>query len=73
MTANVETMFYTREKQWHGLGERVEVAPTSADAHAKPLRRTANYHENLFARTVEGNPLIDRAYQMVCGIRGICL
>lgn len=21
MAANVETMFYTREKQWHGLGK----------------------------------------------------
>ena len=34
--------------------------------HAEPLRRTANYKENLFARTVEGNPMIDKAYQMVC-------
>lgn len=33
--------------------------------HAKPLRKTANYKENLFVRTVDGNPLIDRAYQMV--------
>ena len=33
--------------------------------HADPLRRTANYNENLFARTVEGNPLIDKAYQLV--------
>ena len=33
--------------------------------HAEPLRRTANYKENLFARTVEGNPLIDNAYQML--------
>ena len=33
--------------------------------HSKPLRKTANYKENLFARTVEGNPLIDKAYQMV--------
>ena len=33
--------------------------------HGNPLRRTANYRENLFARTVEGNPLIDKAYQMV--------
>lgn len=33
--------------------------------HAKPLRRTANYNENLFARTVDGNPLIDKAYQLV--------
>ena len=33
--------------------------------HAEPLRRTANYSENLFSRTVDGNPLIDRAYQLV--------
>ena len=33
--------------------------------HSKPLRRTANYNENLFMRTMDGNPLIDRAYQMV--------
>lgn len=32
MSANVETMFYCRETPWHGLGTRVEVAPTSADA-----------------------------------------
>lgn len=34
--------------------------------HAEPLRRTANYKENLFSRTVDGNPLIDKAYQTVC-------
>ena len=33
--------------------------------HSSPLRRTANYSENLFSRTVDGNPLIDRAYQLV--------
>lgn len=32
MSAEVETMFYTREKPWHGLGTRVEEAPTSLDA-----------------------------------------
>ena len=32
--------------------------------HARPLRRTANYNENLFSRTMDGNPLIDRAYQL---------
>ena len=32
MSANVETMFYTREKPWHGLGTMVMEAPTSADA-----------------------------------------
>lgn len=34
--------------------------------HAEPLRKTKNYRENMFSRTVDGNPLIDRAYQMVC-------
>lgn len=33
--------------------------------HAEPLRKTANYKENMFARTIEGNPLIDKAYQMM--------
>ena len=32
MAANVESMFYTREKPWHGLGTRVEEAPTSKEA-----------------------------------------
>lgn len=32
MAANVETMMYVREKPWHGLGTRVEEAPTSKDA-----------------------------------------
>ena len=33
--------------------------------HAKPLRQTANYNENLFVRTMDGNPMIDKAYQLV--------
>lgn len=33
--------------------------------HANPLRRTSCYKENLFAKTVDGNPFIDRAYQLV--------
>lgn len=33
--------------------------------HAKPLRNTANYQENMFAKTIEGNPLIDKAYELV--------
>lgn len=33
--------------------------------HAQPIRKTKNYRENLFVKTVEGNPMIDRAYQMV--------
>lgn len=33
--------------------------------HNKPLRETANYKENLFMRTMDGNALIDKAYRMV--------
>ena len=33
--------------------------------HAKPLRERKNYRENLFARTVDGNAMIDKAYQLV--------
>jgi len=33
--------------------------------HAKPLRETASYRENMFAKTIEGNPLIDKAYELV--------
>ena len=32
MTANVETMFYTRTTPWHGLGTRVKEAPDSRTA-----------------------------------------
>ena len=33
--------------------------------HAEPIRRTKNYQENLFMKTYEGNPVIDKAYQLV--------
>lgn len=36
--------------------------------HAEPLRRTTNYKENIFVRTVDGNPLIDKAYQMMSAV-----
>lgn len=32
MAANVESMFYIRETPWHGLGTKVQEAPTSKDA-----------------------------------------
>ena len=32
VAAAVETMFYTREKPWHGLGFRVDNAPDSEEA-----------------------------------------
>ena len=33
--------------------------------HARPLRERSNYKESLFARTVDGNALIDKAYALV--------
>lgn len=30
-----------------------------------PVRKNSNYRESLFARTVEGNPMIDRAFAML--------
>ena len=33
--------------------------------HANPLRRTTNYTENLFGKTIDGNPLIDKAYSIL--------
>lgn len=33
--------------------------------HAKPLRERSNYKESLFARTVDGNAMIDKAYELV--------
>lgn len=47
-------------------GYRFINAVSDFATHSNPLRRTANYKENLFARTAEGNPLIDKAYQMMC-------
>lgn len=32
--------------------------------HAKPLRERSNFRESLFAKTVEGNAMIDKAYRM---------
>ena len=33
--------------------------------HRQPARRTANYQENLFMKTVDGNALIDKSYALV--------
>lgn len=33
--------------------------------HAKPPRETRNYRENVLGKTIEGNPLIDKAYDIV--------
>ncbi|MCM1543568.1 MAG: DUF932 domain-containing protein [Blautia sp.] len=46
-------------------GYRFLNAVSDFATHAKPLRERSNYREALFARTVDGNPMIDKAYQMV--------
>jgi hypothetical protein len=33
--------------------------------HAEPLRKSATYRENVFAKTIDGNPLIDKAHEIV--------
>ena len=46
-------------------GYRFVNAVSDFATHADPIRKTKNYNENLFLRTVEGNPMIDKAYKMV--------
>ena len=47
-------------------GYRFMNAVSDFATHARPVRETKNYRENLFGRTIEGNALIDRAYGMMC-------
>ena len=49
-------------------GYRFVNAVSDFATHADPIRRTKNYDENLFLRTVEGNPMIDKAYKMVLAV-----
>lgn len=46
-------------------GYRFVNAVSDFATHADPIRKTKNYGENLFLRTIEGNPMIDKAYKMV--------
>ena len=46
-------------------GYRFVHAVSDFATHSTPRRKTANYKENIFARTADGNPMIDRAYQLV--------
>lgn len=80
-TDATETMEQNIKKQRKDLGLRYYHAPDLQDTgknqyrfinavadfatHAKPLRETKQYQENLFLKTMEGNPLIDKAYRLV--------
>ena len=46
-------------------GYRFLNAVSDFATHTEPLRKKSNYREALFARTIDGNPLIDKAYQML--------
>ena len=46
-------------------GYRFINAVSDFATHSRPLRETANFRENLFARTMDGNAMIDKAYAMV--------
>lgn len=46
-------------------GYRFVNAVSDFATHSKPLRETSNFKENLFAKTMDGNALIDKAYEMV--------
>lgn len=48
-----------------GTGYRLINAVSDFATHTKPLRQTPNHQENLFARTIDGHPLIDRAHRMI--------
>ena len=36
--------------------------------HGKPLRQTKNYNENLFRKTIDGLPVLDKTYQMLLSV-----
>lgn len=55
MAANVESMFYVRETPWHGLGTRVEEAPTSKEALRYSGLSWKVRQEDI--RTVDGYPI----------------
>ena len=46
-------------------GYRFINAVSDFATHATPIRRTRNYQENLFNKTMEGNLLTDKAYRLV--------
>lgn len=67
MKEEVKTRYYDAPDLAH-IGKnayRFVNAVSDFATHAKPLRERANYRENLFARTVDGNAMIDKAFDLV--------
>ncbi len=48
-------------RKWGNNAYRFINAVSDFATHSRPLRMTANYKENVFARTIDGNPLIDKS------------
>ena len=46
-------------------GYRFINAVSDFATHAKPIRETKKYKETLFNKTMEGNPLTDKAYKLL--------
>lgn len=49
-------------------GYRFINAVSDFATHAKPLRETSKYRENLFNKTLEGNPVTDRAMKLLMAV-----
>lgn len=67
MKEDVKSRFYEAPDLQH-VGKnayRFVNAVSDFATHAKPLRERANYRENLFARTLDGNALIDKSFTMM--------
>ena len=71
---NVKKLREDLRKRYYNAPDLLEVgkngyrfinAVSDFATHAKPLRETAGYKENLFLKTMEGNPMIDKAYQLM--------
>ena len=52
-------------KDMTGSGYRFINAVSDFATHSKPLRETRNYRETLFNKTMEGNPVTDRALKII--------
>lgn len=67
MKEEVKSRFYDAP-DLQGVGKngyRFVNAVSDFATHSKPLRERKNFKESLFARTVEGNAMIDKAYELV--------
>ena len=64
---DMKLRYFDAPDLWHvgKNGYRFINAVSDFATHSRPLRETANYRENLFARTIDGNTMIDKAYEMV--------